>query len=134
MPLSFQVKLLRALQERVIRPVGATESVPVDVRIISATHQDLEQALAENRFREDLYYRLHVVNLELPALAERREDISLLANHFLKGFPDFANTGDSPLGQSDQLKGKALEKRLVLAHLAPVVCCQEKLVHSLNLC
>ena len=93
MPLGFQVKLLRALQERVIRPVGSTESVPVDVRIISATHQDLEQALADNRFREDLYYRLNVVNLELPALAERREDIALLANHFLQGFPEAARRG-----------------------------------------
>lgn len=90
MPPGFQVKLLRALQEREIRPVGATESVSVDVRIISATHQDLEQALADNTFREDLYYRLNVVNLELPALSERREDITLLANHFLKTFPNAA--------------------------------------------
>ena len=93
LPLSFQVKLLRALQEREIRPVGATQSVPVDVRIISATHQDLEKALAENTFREDLYYRLNVVNLELPSLAERREDITLLANHFLRQFPDAAKRG-----------------------------------------
>ena len=88
MPLGFQVKLLRALQERSIRPVGSTESVAIDVRIISATHQDLELALRENRFREDLYYRMNVVTLELPSLAERREDIPLLANHFLKQFPD----------------------------------------------
>jgi len=93
MPLGFQVKLLRALQERVIRPVGATASVPVDVRIISATHQDLQQALVENRFREDLYYRLNVVNLELPSLEERREDITLLANHFLKNFPAAGKRG-----------------------------------------
>ncbi len=90
MPPAFQVKLLRALQERVIRPVGSTESVPVDVRIISATHQDLEQALADKTFREDLYYRLNVVNLELPSLAQRREDITLLANHFLQSFPNAA--------------------------------------------
>ena len=95
MPLSFQVKLLRALQERVIRPVGSTESVPVDVRIISATHQDLDQALEENTFREDLYYRLNVVTLELPSLAERREDIPLLANHFLINFPDTEKRGIS---------------------------------------
>ncbi|MDH5469301.1 MAG: sigma 54-interacting transcriptional regulator [Gammaproteobacteria bacterium] len=93
MPLVFQVKLLRALQEREIRPVGSTESIPVDVRIISATHQDLEQALADNTFREDLYYRLNVVNLELPSLAQRREDITLLANHFLHSFPDAAKRG-----------------------------------------
>ena len=93
MPLGFQVKLLRALQERVIRPVGSTESIPIDVRIISATHQDLEQAREENTFREDLYYRLNVVVLELPSLAERREDIPLLAHHFLRKFPDTERLG-----------------------------------------
>ena len=93
MPLSFQVKLLRTLQERVIRPVGSTKSIPVDVRIISATHQDLELALEEKTFREDLYYRLNVVTLELPMLTERREDIPLLANHFLHGFPDAKKRG-----------------------------------------
>jgi two-component system response regulator GlrR len=93
MPPGFQVKLLRALQERSIRPVGSTESVAIDVRIISATHQDLELALRENRFREDLYYRMNVVTLELPSLAERREDIPLLANHFLKHFPDTGKRG-----------------------------------------
>jgi two-component system response regulator GlrR len=93
MPLPFQVKLLRALQERVIRPVGATGSVPVDVRIISATHQDLHQALEDGEFREDLYYRLNVVNLELPPLAARREDIMLLANHFLQQFPEAERRG-----------------------------------------
>jgi two-component system response regulator GlrR len=88
MPPGFQVKLLRALQERTIRPVGATAAVAIDVRIISATHQDLEQAQQNNEFREDLYYRLNVVTLELPLLADRREDIPLLANHFLRHFPD----------------------------------------------
>ena len=88
MPHGFQVKLLRALQERTIRPVGATGAVAIDVRIISATHQDLEQAQKNNEFREDLYYRLNVVTLELPLLADRREDIPLLANHFLRHFPD----------------------------------------------
>ena len=99
MPLGFQIKLLRALQERVIRPVGSTKSVPINVRIISATHQDLEQALQENTFREDLYYRLNVVILELPLLSGRREDIPLLANHFMHIFPDADKkdvTGFSP--------------------------------------
>jgi two-component system response regulator GlrR len=84
MPLPLQVKLLRALQEHCVRPVGATESIPVDVRIISASHRDLEQEMAARRFRDDLYYRLCVVTLELPSLAQRPEDIPLLAEHFLR--------------------------------------------------
>ncbi len=83
MPHALQVKLLRVLQEHHIRPVGSTQAVPVDVRIISATHRDLETEMADGRFREDLYYRLNVVSLALPKLAERREDIPVLANHFL---------------------------------------------------
>ncbi|MBC7955049.1 MAG: sigma 54-interacting transcriptional regulator [Cytophagales bacterium] len=83
MPPALQVKLLRVLQERSVRPVGASQAVPVDVRILSATHRDLDTAMAEGQFREDLYYRLNVVSLHLPTLGERREDIPLLANHFL---------------------------------------------------
>ena len=83
MPLPFQAKLLRALQEREVRPVGANDSVSVDVRVIASTHQDLELAVKERRFREDLYYRINVVTLEIPSLGARREDIRLLAAHFL---------------------------------------------------
>jgi two-component system response regulator GlrR len=84
MPPALQVKLLRVLQERSVRPVGASAPVPIDVRIVSATHRDLEAALAEGQFREDLFYRLNVVTLSLPTLAQRREDIPLLAQHFLQ--------------------------------------------------
>lgn len=84
LPLSLQVKLLRVLQEMEIRPVGSARSQKVDVRVISATHRHLESEIAEGRFREDLYYRLNVINFHLPAISSRREDIPLLAQHFLQ--------------------------------------------------
>ncbi|NOR69886.1 MAG: response regulator [Methylomarinum sp.] len=83
MPAAFQVKLLRVLQEGEIRPIGANQSIPVDVRIISASHRDLLKLEAEGLFRMDLYYRLNVVTLSLPSLAKRVEDIPLLAKHFI---------------------------------------------------
>jgi DNA-binding NtrC family response regulator len=84
MPIALQVKLLRVLQESAVRPVGSTQTIPVSVRIISATHRNLEEQKANGLFREDLYYRLNVVSLRLPPLSDRREDIPLLATHFLR--------------------------------------------------
>jgi two-component system response regulator GlrR len=84
MPMRLQVKLLRVLQENQVRPVGSTEAIDVDVRVISATHRDLQNMLNEGKFREDLYYRLNVVNIKLPTLDERREDIPLLVASFLQ--------------------------------------------------
>ena len=84
LPLSMQVKLLRAIQEKTIRPVGATREMAIDVRIISASHKDLQLEVEAGRFRQDLFYRLHVIPLRVPALRERREDIPTLAQHFLR--------------------------------------------------
>jgi DNA-binding NtrC family response regulator len=84
LPLAVQAKLLRALQHKEIRPVGSASAVPVDIRVISATHRNLAEMVAEGRFRADLFYRLNVVRIEIPPLRERREDVPLLAHHFLR--------------------------------------------------
>jgi len=83
MPMRLQVKLLRVLQENAIRPAGGEDGVPINVRVISSTHRDLQQLMAGGQFREDLYYRLNVVHIEIPPLSRRREDIPLLVAHFL---------------------------------------------------
>ncbi|MEZ6187153.1 MAG: sigma-54 dependent transcriptional regulator [Planctomycetota bacterium] len=86
MPPELQAKLLRVLQERTVRPVGSDREVPIEVRILAATHRNLEQEVAAGQFREDLYYRLNVVNLTVPPLRERGNDVLLLAQHFLDRF------------------------------------------------
>lgn len=88
MPVALQVKLLRVLQERKVRPLGSNRDIKINVRIISATHRDLPKAMARGEFREDLFYRLNVVNLKIPPLSERAEDIPLLANHLLRQSAD----------------------------------------------
>lgn len=91
LPLTIQVKLLRAIQERVIRRVGATDDMKVEVRIIAATNRNLEEMVQKGTFRQDLFYRLNVINIRTPGLRERREDIPLLANHFLKKYNERLN-------------------------------------------
>jgi two-component system response regulator PilR (NtrC family) len=86
MSLAMQVKLLRVLQERVVRPVGGTAEIAIDVRLIAATNNDLDRMVSDGTFREDLYYRISVIPIKVPPLRERRDDIPLLAHHFLKKY------------------------------------------------
>jgi DNA-binding NtrC family response regulator len=95
---NLQVKLLRVLQDRTFEPVGSSHPIKVDVRVIAATHQKLEQAIREKRFREDLYYRLNVIPIEVPPLRERREDVPLLVAHFLRNASEEKKLGPCTIG------------------------------------
>ncbi len=99
MPQPLQVKLLRAVQEQEVTPIGASASVSFDVRIVAATNKDLEKEVAEQRFREDLYYRLNVVEINVPPLRERREDIPLLAKHFASRAAREQGSSDKPIAK-----------------------------------
>ena len=103
LPLDIQVKLLRALQESEIDPIGAKRSIKVDVRIVSATNRDLSQAVAEGRFREDLFYRLNVFPIEAPSLRERKDDVPALVDHFIRRFN--VEEGKSVVGASAETMG-----------------------------
>jgi DNA-binding NtrC family response regulator len=101
MPQTMQIKLLRVIQEKKIMRVGGTRSISVDVRVVAATNKDLKRLVEEGRFRADLYYRLNVVSLHIPALAERKDDIALLAHHFLEKYS--RKTGKEIHGISDEM-------------------------------
>ena len=100
LPLPMQVKLLRVIQEKAVRPVGANEEIPTDVRVLSATHKDLAMEVKEGRFRNDLYYRINVISLPVPSLRERREDIPLLAKFFLKRLTNVDDSSQPVLDDS----------------------------------
>lgn len=94
LPLEMQVKLLRAIQEKAVRAIGSDKETPVDIRVLSATHKDLSEEVKKERFRNDLYYRINVIQIDIPPLRERTQDIELLANYFLQ---QFAKEADLPL-------------------------------------
>ena len=128
---ALQVKLLRALQEREIVPVGATEPAAIDVRVIAATNRDLEQEIRRGTFRSDLYYRLNVITLHLPPLRERRDDVAVLAEYFIQRMTAEQNNGRAPLQLDEEALAalqrydwpgnvreleNALERAAILAH------------------
>lgn len=103
-PMDLQAKLLRVLQEEVVTPIGSTQTFPIDVRIVCAANRDLREMVKQNKFRADLYYRINVVNLEVPPLRQRAEDILPLANHFLKTQAEFYDESPKKLSpQTEQL-------------------------------
>jgi len=106
---NLQVKLLRVLQERKFEPVGSTQSLSVDVRVIAATHRDLETEISHNRFREDLYYRLNIIPIELPPLRDREDDVLLISEHFIAHFNEIKQAGIE--GFSDEAKQIMLQYR-----------------------
>ena len=113
LPLHMQVKLLRAIQEKSVRPVGSQTEEPVDVRLLSATHKNLAEEVAKGNLRQDLYYRINVIELHVPSLRERRNDIPLLARHYLEliarenGMPE-AGISEEALGSSRIIPSRAM--------------------------
>lgn len=107
LPLDMQVKLLRAIQEKAVRPIGSDQEIPVDIRILSATHKDLTQEISKERFRNDLYYRINVIQIDIPPLRDREEDIERLSTHFLTQFA--SQWGSEPAVLSKE-SSKALQQ------------------------
>ena len=106
LPLSLQAKLLRVLEQRTIRPVGSDKELPIDVRVLSATHQDLEQSVDREEFRQDLFYRLNVIEIEVPPLRARGNDVLVLAQTFLKRFA--SKMGKAVIGIAEPAAAKLL--------------------------
>jgi two-component system response regulator HydG len=127
MPPSLQIKLLRVLQEREVIPVGATEAIPVDVRIVAATNRDLEEEVRRGHFRSDLFYRLNVIAVELPCLRERRDDLVMLIDHFLQ---EMATERDST---AKALSSEALDAVMVYDWPGNVRELQNALEHAVVL-
>jgi transcriptional regulator with PAS, ATPase and Fis domain len=137
-PVSLQPKLLRALEERRLRPVGADQEVPFDVRVVAATNRDLEAAVEEERFREDLFFRINVVQIELPPLRSRGTDVLLLGQHFLTQFA--VRSGKHVTGMSHAVADKLLgytwpgnvrELRNAIEHAVALTCYEEITVEDL---
>jgi two-component system response regulator HydG len=127
MPPSLQIKLLRVLQEREVIPVGATEAIPVDVRIVAATNRDLEEEVRRGHFRSDLFYRLNVIAVELPCLRERRDDLVMLIDHFLQEMATERN------GTAKALSSEALDAVMVYDWPGNVRELQNALEHAVVL-
>jgi len=140
LPLSVQVKLLRAIQEKAVRPLGVEKEVPVDVRLITATHKNLAEEVREGRFRDDLYYRINVIDLFIPPLRHRRADIPLIARHILLKMADAAHS--KPLSLSSdaiellkqhEFRGNIRELENILARAAALLDGDRIERHNLDL-
>lgn len=137
LPLNMQVKLLRAIQEKAIKPVGEEKEHKIDVRIISATHKDLKEQVTQGFFRQDLYYRINVIELLMPNLRERKEDIKLLADYFLaqhSGIKEEINLTDAALNSLNEYSfpGNVRELENILERA--VALCEENLINVQDLC
>ena len=128
MPLVLQVKLLRVIEEREVRPLGGTNPYPIDVRIISSSNRNMKEVIHQGRFREDLYYRLKVIDIELPPLRERREDIPLLVEHFVERF------GQEPRKRVSGVSEEALEALISYAWPGNVRELENVIQRAITLC